>query len=54
MAKQRLFPEPTSTSQSDDPTQRFDALASKVLAVSKSEIDKREKQWRKAKLRREK
>lgn len=54
MAKQRLFPEPITTSTSRDPNERFDQLATKVLSVSKDEIKKREKQWRKAKSRRKK
>jgi hypothetical protein len=48
MAKQRLFPEPITATTTANPNQRFDALASKVLAVSKAEIDKREKQWKRA------
>ena len=48
MAKQRLFPEPPKPSDEDAHTnqQRFSDLAGKVFSVPKSEIDKREKQWR--------
>jgi len=49
MTRPRLFPEPRTTSDSDDPNKRFDALAAKVFTVSKDEIDKREKDWRKQK-----
>lgn len=53
MTRPRLFPEPTTTESdaSGDPNQRFDALAAKVLAVSKDEIDKRESEWRKTRKR---
>jgi hypothetical protein len=48
MAKQRLFPEPQKTSD-DDKTgtrEQFEHVASRVFSVPKSEIDKREKQWK--------
>jgi hypothetical protein len=45
MAKQRLFPE--SPDDQREPHERFEALAAKVIAVPKSEIDDREKRWRK-------
>lgn len=53
MTRPRLFPEPTTTTTdtTGDPNQRFDALAAKVLTVSKEEIDKRETQWKQARKR---
>lgn len=48
MAKQRLFPEPPDPDKAGS-RQQFDKLASKVFGVPKSEIDEREKQWRKSK-----
>jgi hypothetical protein len=50
MAKQRLFPEsPTSDKDKREPHQKFDDLAARVLSVPKSEIDQREKHWRRTK-----
>jgi len=49
MAKQRLFPEPPNQDDDKKPRERFDELATKVFTVPKSEIDKREKQWRQKK-----
>jgi hypothetical protein len=51
MAKQRLFPEPHKHSNDDsaETYQNFENLATKIFTVPKSEIDKREKQWRKGK-----
>jgi len=53
MAKERLFSEPTTTteSESDEPESRFDALASQVFSVTKEEIDKRESEWKHARKR---
>jgi hypothetical protein len=48
MAKERLFPEFTPDDKRE-PHERFEALAAQVVTVPKSEIDKREKQWRKRK-----
>jgi hypothetical protein len=45
MTKPRLFPEPPE-SDKRKPEDRLKDLATKVLSVPKSEIDKREKQWR--------
>lgn len=45
MAKQRLFPEKVAD-DNRTPGERFDALASKVVTVPKSEIDARERKWR--------
>jgi hypothetical protein len=48
MAKEKLIPK----FQDDDkrqPHEKFNDLASKIFTVPKSEIDKREKQWRKDK-----
>ena len=48
MAKQRLFPEHHGkASDTSDPRERFSDLATKVFTVPKSEIDEREKAWRK-------
>jgi hypothetical protein len=44
MAKQRLFPKALEDDKRE-PHDKFTALASKVVTVPKSEIDKREKQW---------
>lgn len=51
MTRPRIFSEPTTASTSDDPIKRFDALASKVLAISKDEIDKRETDWQRERKR---
>jgi hypothetical protein len=48
MAKQRLFPK-TTPHDEREPQDKFEQLASKVLKVPKSEINEREKQWRKRK-----
>lgn len=48
MAKQRLFPEPQAENQPGT-RHNFDTLAAKIFAVPKTEIDAREKQWRRAK-----
>jgi hypothetical protein len=47
MAKQRLFPEKQSDDDKRDPKERFSDVASKVFSTPKSEIDERDKQWRK-------
>jgi hypothetical protein len=47
MANQRLFPE---SDDKREPQKKFDETASKVFSVPKSEIDKREKEWRDDKL----
>jgi len=44
MAKQRLFPKAGSDKR--EPHELFNALAAKVIAVPKAEIEEREKQWR--------
>ena len=48
MAKQRLFSKQSPDNDKREPRQRFNDLASKVFSVPKSEIDEREKQWRKS------
>jgi hypothetical protein len=48
MAKQRLFPKAPEDDKRE-PHDKFTALASKVVTVPKTEIDKREKQWRRLK-----
>jgi len=45
MAKQRLFPK--APADELEPHDKFTALASKIVTVPKSEIDKREKHWQK-------
>jgi len=47
MAKQRLFPEPEQQSDKTGTRQNFERIATKIFAVPKSEIDEREKRWRK-------
>jgi hypothetical protein len=44
VAKEKMFPKAPDDKR--EPYQRFSDLASKVLTVPKSEIDKREKEWR--------
>ncbi len=48
MAKQRLFPQPPKDDKRD-PRDRFSDVAIKVFSVPKSDIDEREKHWRKTK-----
>lgn len=45
MAKERLFPKP-SADDKREPHDKFSDLAAKIVTVPKSEIDKREEQWR--------
>lgn len=47
MAKQRLFPEPPQKDDSRKPHERFENLATRIVTVPKSVIDKREKDWQK-------
>ena len=47
MAKQKLIPKVPDDKR--EPHQRFSDLASRVVTVPKSEIDKREKRWRTSK-----
>lgn len=47
MAKEKLIPEPPHKDDGGTPREKFDGLALKVFSVPKSEIDKREKQWKK-------
>ena len=44
MAKERLFPK-THADDKREPHDKFSDFASKIVAVPKSEIDKREKKW---------
>jgi hypothetical protein len=50
MAKQKLFPKQPEPPQDDtrEPRERFADLATAVFTVPKSEIDAREKKWRKS------
>jgi len=45
VAKEKLIPEPPET-ENTGPRAKFRETAAKVFSVPKSEIDKREKQWR--------
>ena len=52
MAKQKLFPASTSkASDKREPHERFTVFASKIVTVTKAEIDKRETEWRRHKKR---
>jgi hypothetical protein len=44
MAKPKLIQKPPD--ETKPPRERFDELAARVFSVPKSEIDKREKEWR--------
>ena len=46
MAKEKLIPE-RPDSDRRDPHKRFSDFAAKIVTVPKSEIDKREQEWRK-------
>ena len=47
MGREKLFPPQEKTDGQDDrtPHERFSDLATRVLRVPKSEIDKRERKW---------
>lgn len=45
MAKEKLFPAQNKVPDKRQPHERFTDFASKVVNVSKAEIDAREKQW---------
>jgi hypothetical protein len=45
VAKEKLIPEPPET-DSTGPRARFREMGASVFSVPKSEIDKREQQWR--------
>lgn len=47
MAKQKLIPK-VADDDTREPHERFSALAAKIVTVPKSEIDKRETKWQKA------
>ena len=47
VAKEKLFPKVPADKR--EPHDRFSELAAKVVNVPKSEIDEREKRWRKRK-----
>lgn len=47
MTRPKLFPEPREAHDDDKkPQERYEDFASKVLRVPKSEIDKREREWK--------
>jgi len=48
VANKKLIPKPPDTDRRD-PHKHFSDVASKVFSIPKSEIDEREKQWRKSK-----
>jgi hypothetical protein len=48
MAKQRLFPK-TPDDDKREPHEKFTALASKIVAVPKAEIDQRAQRWQSTK-----
>jgi hypothetical protein len=50
VAKEKLFPKAPADDKRE-PHDKFSDLATQVLTVPKSEIDKREKKWRRAKRR---
>jgi hypothetical protein len=45
MAKEKLFPAPSSQDDTKTPNQRFHELASRVVRVTKAAVDEREKRW---------
>lgn len=45
MAKEKLFPRQKETTDPREPHKRFEDFAAKIVAVPKSEIDKRESDW---------
>ena len=45
MAKDKLFP-PKTADDKRNPHDKFSDLASKIVTVPKSEIDKREAEWK--------
>ena len=47
VAKEKLFPKAPADDRRE-PHQRFSDFASRIVTVPKSEIDKREKGWRKS------
>jgi hypothetical protein len=51
MAKEKLFPK-TPADDTREPHEKFSDFATKIVTVPKSEIDEREKRWRKLKRRR--
>jgi len=49
VAKEKLFPAPEKAPDRREPHERFSDFASKVVNVSKDEIDKRERNWQRIK-----
>jgi hypothetical protein len=49
MAKEKLFPPRAPGDDTRKPHDKFSNFASKVVTVPKSQIDEREKQWKRAK-----
>ena len=49
MTKPKLFPDRPDKNDEPDPHKRFEDFASKVVAVPKSEVDKREQEWKRRK-----
>jgi hypothetical protein len=53
VAKEKLFPGLTTNARDKrEPHDRFSDFAAKIVAVPKSEIDKREKQWQRKRIKR--
>jgi len=50
MAKQRLIPK-APEDDTREPHEKFEDFAAKIVTVPKSEIDEREKQWKRHKQR---
>ena len=51
VAKEKLIPEPPGTDKTG-PKGRFVEIATKVFSVPKREIDKREEEWQRERLKR--
>ena len=49
MTRKLLFPKRPQGDDTREPIDRFRDLSAKVMAVPKSEIDKREKKWQQSK-----
>ena len=51
MAKERLFPSKATDDDTRKPHDKFSDLATKVVTVPKSEIEKREEEWKKRRVK---
>jgi hypothetical protein len=52
VAKEKLFPTRAAPDDKREPHERFTSLASKVLNVTKADIDQREREWNQQKAKR--